>query len=387
VLEFRQQSTAASYRVKLDLENIEELFSLAAAADTGLTDSIRTAIAATLAFREKTRSPPLTKLTIRGSSFAFPSAVTSTTPSPSEEASLQVPQYTILVAGLLGMLSPRGQAAKNALISVNYDLLIEQALVALNVPFSYGFSPASVEQDKSARRLALSGSPEVELLKLHGSTNWAVGDDPDRIELFDTYESLGSRVARRRLFRRRGGSQLKDQSRRCGNARSHRLVKPHGSLSSGFRFLRRISTSSISWPRDCERTFRCERSLMLIRIARGSKSECMTYSVMSLADRVSGLCHTKHQSLSSMEHMMEPSTPSAEVCLTLFNKLITAHCDPREPAFFRSRYSQGHRACSRAEACDGRTAPQPFVDTFAQKHREPVESWARTPNEQSTRSS
>src|SRR5262245_56174145 len=50
VLDFRQQSTATSYRVKIDLENIEELFSLAAAADSSLMSSIRVAIAATLAF-------------------------------------------------------------------------------------------------------------------------------------------------------------------------------------------------------------------------------------------------------------------------------------------------------------------------------------------------
>ena len=48
VLAFRLAATPAAYRVQLDLENIEELFSFASIADEGLSDSIRVAIAATL---------------------------------------------------------------------------------------------------------------------------------------------------------------------------------------------------------------------------------------------------------------------------------------------------------------------------------------------------
>src|SRR5713226_1534551 len=51
VLEFRLSATPAAYRVQLDLENIEELFSFASIADERLSDDIRLAIAATLDFR------------------------------------------------------------------------------------------------------------------------------------------------------------------------------------------------------------------------------------------------------------------------------------------------------------------------------------------------
>jgi hypothetical protein len=49
VLKFRHEIAAAAYRVKVDPENIEELFSLAAAAqDPSLMENVNIAIAATL---------------------------------------------------------------------------------------------------------------------------------------------------------------------------------------------------------------------------------------------------------------------------------------------------------------------------------------------------
>jgi hypothetical protein len=51
VLQFRHESAAAGYRINLDLDNIEHLFSLAAAkAGTASADDIRSAISATLDF-------------------------------------------------------------------------------------------------------------------------------------------------------------------------------------------------------------------------------------------------------------------------------------------------------------------------------------------------
>lgn len=62
VLDFRLQAASAAYRVKLDLENIEELFSLASAsASKGLAKKIQFAIAATLDYRLSTRNKPIVR--------------------------------------------------------------------------------------------------------------------------------------------------------------------------------------------------------------------------------------------------------------------------------------------------------------------------------------
>ena len=46
VLSFRLNASSAAYRVQIDLENIEELFSLASASPSPMEDSIKLAIAA-----------------------------------------------------------------------------------------------------------------------------------------------------------------------------------------------------------------------------------------------------------------------------------------------------------------------------------------------------
>jgi hypothetical protein len=59
VLDFRLKAAAAAYRVRLDVESVEELFSLAsAAAGTDLAENVRLAIAATLDFAKSCASPP-----------------------------------------------------------------------------------------------------------------------------------------------------------------------------------------------------------------------------------------------------------------------------------------------------------------------------------------
>jgi hypothetical protein len=58
VLKFRLKATSAAYYVALDLENIEELFSLASAVEGNMEIVIRKAIAATIDCIRKTRTLP-----------------------------------------------------------------------------------------------------------------------------------------------------------------------------------------------------------------------------------------------------------------------------------------------------------------------------------------
>jgi hypothetical protein len=71
VLKFRLSAASAAYWVNLDLENIEELFSLAFTNTDGITNSMRLAIAATLDYARKKTGPLRTRLFIRGSDGLF----------------------------------------------------------------------------------------------------------------------------------------------------------------------------------------------------------------------------------------------------------------------------------------------------------------------------
>ena len=61
-LAYRLDSTPAPYRVNIDLENIEELFSLSEAGRDGLSKDICVSIAATLDYRLATRREPKTTI-------------------------------------------------------------------------------------------------------------------------------------------------------------------------------------------------------------------------------------------------------------------------------------------------------------------------------------
>lgn len=68
VLDFRHQSAPAGYRINIDLDNIEHLFSLAdARPGTASANDIRLAIAATIDFTTRMGCAPLGRLRISGS--------------------------------------------------------------------------------------------------------------------------------------------------------------------------------------------------------------------------------------------------------------------------------------------------------------------------------
>lgn len=194
VLEFRLHSTPTVYRVQVDLENIEELFSLAAAADSSLTRDICVAIAATLDYCSGTRSPPKTRFSLKPGGPPIPAPLTTNELPPiglSELTQYEVSTYDFMLATLLGRLNLKKAQTTNAIISFNYDLLVEEALTSLEVPFSYGFPSKAVSEHDSSKKIFLSKNPETQLLKLHGSTNWAFpGYQGGRMTIFGSYEEV-----------------------------------------------------------------------------------------------------------------------------------------------------------------------------------------------------
>src|SRR5437773_7915115 len=83
---------------------------------------------------------------------------------------------TNYAATLSGLAAAKMQCGANVVITLNYDVVVEEALRKLNVPISYQLSGAGVEFDPSAG-IDESLSDAIQVLKLHGSVNWAQRPD------------------------------------------------------------------------------------------------------------------------------------------------------------------------------------------------------------------
>lgn len=194
VLKFRLESTPASYRVRVDLENIEELFSLASASGADFSASIQLAIAATLHYCKNKNAVPTSSFSCEGRSASWPLGWHLQEANQIVLGSLPlytVPFYEFVLYALMGGFSPGPQRKRNTFITFNYDTLIEEALGAIGIPMSYGFRPRSFIADPSASRLGVDGSAGVEILKLHGSVNWGYpGRRGGKLTVFGSYEDL-----------------------------------------------------------------------------------------------------------------------------------------------------------------------------------------------------
>jgi hypothetical protein len=187
VLQFRLESSAAGYRVALDLENIEELFSLASAIDpNGLAGQMQRAIAATLHFCATT-SPSLglqhrllvlgpgSTLSTRLDRDAWPVSAAQRAGYAGDYTPIGVPDFQTLLAALVGELSEPSPIRRNTFISFNYDLLVEDFLARSNIGISYGIPSEQLEAIAPWHR------PDgVPLLKLHGSVNWGHRKDAEQ---------------------------------------------------------------------------------------------------------------------------------------------------------------------------------------------------------------
>lgn len=180
VLEFRLNAASAAYRVKLDLENIEELFSLASASDRKLTTHIQLAIASTLDFKLQTNPEP--KISFQFSNYnadKIPQHWSPIEGSGNESKVVECPAYEYYLKALLGNWNGQNNHNNNTFISFNYDLLIENALDKLSIPYSYGM-------DSQQR----TSSDSVELLKLHGSVNWGANANNRKYQIHSSYQDL-----------------------------------------------------------------------------------------------------------------------------------------------------------------------------------------------------
>src|SRR5262249_39543565 len=156
VLDFRHESAAAGYRINIDLDNIEHLFSLASAqVGTASTEDICVAIAATIDFAAQTGSHPTGRLRISEShgwpcSDAWRSSASRCFAKPGEFGDVESSVYDYYAATLSGLAANKMEKRKNVVITFNYDLLLEEALRRLEIPISYQLSGPGVEIEPSA---------------------------------------------------------------------------------------------------------------------------------------------------------------------------------------------------------------------------------------------
>ncbi len=156
VLEFRHHAAAAGYRVNVDLDNIEDLFSLAAALpQQAASRDVQAAIGATLNYSQSRSRPPQVRMRVSAArgwpiTPAWRAAASRVSPAPDSE-DVECSAYDYYASVLAGRTSSTDKPNRNIVITFNYDLLLEEALDRLAIPFSYGLGTDNVTYDSTAR--------------------------------------------------------------------------------------------------------------------------------------------------------------------------------------------------------------------------------------------
>lgn len=214
VLDFRLKAAGAACNVALDVENVEELFSLASAREGGgLAEDIALAIAATLDFakqdhvQQEAQRPREYRFyqvgVLNSSTWNKPLNWESALPQIEEsqkQGSIKgywysCPPYEFYGGIMCGYFNPSVAERRDTIITFNYDLAIETALYGLKVPFTYGLSGKSVNFGSGisdaifSEEYAQPGAPR--LLKLHGSVNWALpGEVGQKLTFYRAYDDV-----------------------------------------------------------------------------------------------------------------------------------------------------------------------------------------------------
>ena len=184
VLAFRMEASASNDKIRINLNNLEELLSLASALpnENGSTylHGLPLAIGSTLNYCQNLYNKnPSKKWTIE-----CPDSLLSTPswePLGYEDESTKpkkrrVPVYDV-ITGLMSGILDSSPDQQNTIITFNYDTLIEDALSRMGGKCTYGIpETVSGEIPKDWCLLEQNETDEktLYLLKLHGSINWGV---------------------------------------------------------------------------------------------------------------------------------------------------------------------------------------------------------------------
>jgi len=200
VLDFRLKAAAAAYRVPLNVENIEELFSLASATDRPeLSDHVTLAIAATLDYCRAT-SPELRPVSVtkladtkweKPPNWHFGHDLKDTYPM-AKGSVYSCPPCEFYVGLLCGYFDEGGTDRRDTIISLNYDTIVEDALSDLGLPLCYAEN--DMIEWRPPRPWTDVDQRPIPVLKLHGSVNLAarIKKDVDALQLlaYPSYQDL-----------------------------------------------------------------------------------------------------------------------------------------------------------------------------------------------------
>lgn len=198
VFSFRLEAASAAYWVNLDLENIEDLFSLASASQEP-DDWIRDAIAVTLEYaKQKTSLEPFLITVTKNSRVFFP-GTGAAQPRPvwakphdrtADVEMFRVDPYAYYLARLLGLFAGPSQQGRNTFITFNYDTVLEETLGILGQQFCYGMGESAYLHPSA--KCSVDEEAKIQILKLHGSMNWAVSNTSgeERFSVFGEYSDL-----------------------------------------------------------------------------------------------------------------------------------------------------------------------------------------------------
>jgi hypothetical protein len=208
VLEFRLRAAAAAYRVPLDVENIEELFSLASASgSTELSDKVILAIAATLDYCSATAPAREQNVILmskllndpewqKPDSWQLHGEHEQYYLAPTGTPLLRVyscPLYEFFLGLICGYFGEVGADRQDTIISFNYDTVVENALWGLALPFRYADSQQVEWQSHAPDHFARPEGEPIPLLKLHGSVNLTTHVSEDfglRVWAYRSYADL-----------------------------------------------------------------------------------------------------------------------------------------------------------------------------------------------------
>jgi hypothetical protein len=200
VFKFRLAAAGTAYRVKVDVENIEELFSLASATGQDpLARDVSTAIAATLDYARHDAEEEWLSVKADREGFEPPPHWREIEHDWGDgKPRHECPLYEAYAGLLSGSLCRADETMRNTVITFNYDTVLEDSLASLGVPFHYGFDAASVKYDKTA--MCSRGMPPVDampVLKLHGSVNWVEpGAAGKKVTVYGGYEDTAAQGRR-----------------------------------------------------------------------------------------------------------------------------------------------------------------------------------------------
>lgn len=190
VFDFRRKMAQAREKVKMDLDNIEQLFGLVEMQQRlGLGNSdargatvylIAKTLELTIArYRRENRIPFSANTLVAGSE-----EVVQSLGVPRQEG-YNPPKYWLDVYDFFAMLiggcfDDPGKRAnrKDTVITFNYDLVLDHALRRAAIPVNYHLPPGNVSPP------AANVDGGISLLKLHGSTNWGIcGECKEQIQV------------------------------------------------------------------------------------------------------------------------------------------------------------------------------------------------------------